>query len=114
MIDTKSKSVNFVGIENKMGMENNTQYGDVLFALLDGEFGVEFNKSDRPQCEKDEAIRLSQKICSKFMIAMIRKNLQFTFTDKFEDVFNSKAFEAIMGTSNQDEKVDKLIEFGLC
>ena len=66
------------------------------------------------ESEKDEAIRLSQKICSKFMIAMIRKNLQFTFTDKFEDVFNSKAFEAIMGTSNQDEKVDKLIEFGLC
>lgn len=114
MIDSTKKSVNFVGIENKIGMENNTQYGDVLFALLDGEFGVEFNKSDRPQNEKEEAAILSQKICSKFMISMIRKNVQFTFTDKFEDVFNSRAFEAIMGTSNQDEKVDKMIELGLC
>ena len=114
LLDEARKSINFVGIENKIGMENNTQYGDVLFALLDGEFGIEFNKSNRSQSEKEEATTLSQRICSKFMISMIRKNVQFSFTDKFEDVFNSKPFEAIMGTSNQDEKIDALIKFGLC
>lgn len=114
LIDSATNSINFVGIENKIGMEDNTQYGDVLFALLDGEFGVEFNKSNRPQSEKDEAASLSQDICKKFMISMIRKNVQFTFTDRFEDVFNSKPFETIMGSSNYDEKVDNMIKFGLC
>ena len=114
MIDSDAQSVNFLNIENKLGSVNSNQYGDVLFALLDGEFAIEFNKSDRNQSEKDTATRLSQQICSKFMIAMIRNNVQFDFTNQFQDVFNSKAFEAILGTTNYDDKIDKLIELGLC
>ena len=111
LIDEETKSINFVNVEDRLGTMNTTQYGDVLFALLDGEFAVEFDKSSRTQSEKDAAVRLSQQICSKFMIAMIRKNVKFDFTNKFQDVFNSKAFENIIGTTNND---DKLIELGLC
>ena len=114
LFDEDTQKINFINVENKLGFEETTQFGDVLFALLGGEFAVEFNKSDRPRNERDEARILSQKICSMFMISMIRKNQQFTFSNKFQDVFNSKSFEAILGTSNQDEKIDKLIKLGLC
>lgn len=112
MIDEQKQSVNFVDVADKVEKDNN-QYGDVLYALLDGEFAENFNKSNRSQKEKDIADIHSRQICSKFIVAMMKKNEKFTDSEKFLKVFNSQVFDEILGEDSQELKVNKLIELGL-
>lgn len=113
MIDTENQRINFVDIADKIEDKEITQYGDVLFALLDSNFAQTFNESDRPTSEKNDAKRYSARICSKFISAMIRKKASFSFSPDFTKVFISEPFEYVIGTHQPDKKIKKLKDLGL-
>ena len=113
MVDTKKQRINFVDIADKLEDKDTTQYGDVLFALLDSDFAQSFKESDRPKQEKDDARIYSYRICSKFLSAMIRKHATFSYSKNFTKVFVSEPFEKTLGTSLPDKKIEKLKELGL-
>lgn len=113
MIDFENNRVRFVDIADKLEEKDKTQYGDVLFALLDSDFARTFKDSDRPEKEKASAKMYSYQICSKFVSAMVRKKAKFTSSHNFTKVFVSEPFEFMLGTSRPDKKIAKLKELGL-
>ncbi len=113
MVDWENERVRFVDIADKLDDKRSRQYADVLFALLDGDYGRDFKFSDRPDNEKQQASISSKRICSKFLSTMIRKHLKFSFTPNFSKVLSSEALEATIGESNPDRKLEKLQELGL-
>ncbi len=113
MVDWNNKRINFVDIADKLEDKNAKQYGDVLFALLDADFGFNFNLSDRTQYEKDTAKRYSTQICSKFVSTMIRKHLKFGFSSNLSKILVMEPFERAIGCSKSDKKLEKLTELGL-
>jgi hypothetical protein len=112
MLDTEKQRINFVDIADKK-KDKDTQFGEVLFALLDGDFSASLRKSSRPDKEKELAHNYSKTICSKFFIAMIRKQYKFDEANNFLKVQNNPAFDAVIGGKTPDEKVDIMIKLGL-
>ncbi len=67
-----------------------TQYGEVLYALLDGPFGINFaNKFPDYDEKKKEAIKYSEIITKKFINAMASNNVNFTNGPLFEEIIKS-------------------------
>ncbi|MBE7705184.1 MAG: hypothetical protein E7Z90_05160 [Cyanobacteria bacterium SIG29] len=113
LLDTKNKSINFVDVADKLE-GNKTQFGEVLFALLDANFVQTFENSDLVSVdEKQEAYTYSKQICSKFLKAMVRKNHKFTASPYFDKVYNSKAFDGALGVKSADDKIDLMYKLGL-
>lgn len=112
MVDSNKQTINFVDA-NDARREKGIQYGDVLFALLDGDFAYSFENSNRPQWEKDEANKYSREICSKFLSSMIKKQARFTPSPKFDKVYNSKVFSQVIGETDAHKKEDLMITLGL-
>ncbi len=112
MIDTENQTINFVDANDRRE-EKGMQYGDVLFALLDGDFAKTYEMSDRPENEKEEVREYSSQICSKFLIAMSKKQAQFSPSEKFLKVYNSSTFEGVIGESDPVKKEDLMITLGL-
>jgi hypothetical protein len=112
MVDSDKQTINFVDANDRR-REKGIQYGDVLFALLDGDFAHSFNASNRPQSEKDEASKYSREICSKFLSSRIRKQAKFTPSEKFDKVYNSEIFNQAIGETDPDKKEDLMITLGL-
>ena len=112
MMDEENQRINFVDIADKKN-DKKTQFGDVLFALLDGDFSASLRNSSRPDKEKDLSQDYSKKIISKFFIAMIRKQYRFNEDNNFLKVQNNPAFDAVVGGKTPEEKVDIMIELGL-
>lgn len=113
MIDEKNERINFVDIADKLDDKKNTQYADVLFALLDSNFAQTFSNSSASDHDKYLAELYSRQICSKFVSTMIRKRASFTESSKFTKIFNNKDFEEVIGESIYDKKVQRLKELGL-
>lgn len=110
MLDMKNKQINFVDIADKFD-KNKTQYGEVLYALLDAEFAENFNTSNRK--EKDEADIISAEIFSKFICAMKRKKYHFTDGVFFNKVLSMLAFTKFLDVKTKEEALEKLTELGL-
>lgn len=113
MLDSKNGSINFVDIADKLDDKSFRQYGDVLFALLDGHFATNFNSSDRPEKEKELANKLSTQICSKYLSSMIKKRAKFSYNSNFDNITNTVAFEKVVGERTQEKKLEKLRIIGL-
>lgn len=113
MVDWNNKRINFVDIADKLEEKNAKQYGDVLFALLDADFGFNFNLSDRAKSEKDVAKLYSMQICSKFLSSMIRKHVKFDFSSNLSKLLVMQPFEQAIGFTRTDKKLEKLQELGL-
>lgn len=113
LLDSKNMSINFVDVADKLE-ENKTQFGEVLFALLDANYAKTFESSDLvSDDEKQQAYAYSKEICSKFLKAMVRKNHKFTASPYFDKVYNSKAFDGALGVKSADEKIDLMYKLGL-
>lgn len=80
MIDTEEQRINFVDVNDNNNEPETYQFGDILFALLDGAFAMIFNKSTAPQEDKDTAQILSQQIIDKYMTAMKECSVKFEET----------------------------------
>ena len=113
MVDWNNKRINFVDIADKLEDKNVKQYGDVLFALLDSDFGFNFSSTNRPKSEKDEAKLYSTQICGKFLSSMIRKHVKFDFSSNLSKVVTMESFERAIGSTRIDNKLEKLQELGL-
>ena len=91
LLDESNKRINFVDISDK-DEDKNTQYGEVLYALLGASFAERFLDSDRSTAEKTKAKDLSQIIIKKFITAMNEKNARFSPTYNFYSLANTTAF----------------------
>lgn len=110
MYDAKAQQVNFVDIADKV-KDDKTQYANVLFSLLDAEYAINFNTSDRP--EKEEVNSLSAEICSKFISSMKKKNYYFSDSIYLEKITGMPAFQNVLCAKNKAEALEKLTEMGL-
>ena len=113
MIDSAEKRVNFVDIADKLDDKSTTQYGDVLYALLDADFAENFKNSTRSDIEKRDAKIYSFLICSKFTAAMQEKKVKFSPSQNFTKVFTSDAFDYLLASTHEINKIKRLKELGL-
>lgn len=104
MYDVKSKQINFVDINDLKQNENN-QFGEVLYALLDGNYGIEFSKSDSDIKKKNEVEMLSSEIIKKFFNAMKKHNFKFENGIFFNILLNSTILDNVLGTSVLSDKM---------
>lgn len=107
MYDKKSKQVNFVDINDLKRSENN-QFGEVLYSLLDGNFGINFSKSDSDIKIKNEVDNLSSEIIKKFFVAMKKQNFKFENGRFFDILLNSSIMDNVLGTSVLNDKINIL------
>ncbi len=112
MLDLDKQMINFVDASDKRE-KGDIQYGDVLFALLDGDFAQAYEESDRPESEKAEIRNYSSTICSKFLVAMVKKQARFTPTEKFLKVYNSPTFDKVIAEPDKYKREDLMISLGL-
>lgn len=107
MFDKEKNHINFVDINDKIRDEN-TQFGEVLYSLLDGNFAINFSKSDCDQTIKDEANKLSNEIIRKFFAAMIQSNSKFSLGTYFNNLLESSLLDKTLGCSDKEDKINKL------
>ena len=107
MFDKEKNHINFVDINDKKRDEN-TQFGEVLYSLLDGNFAINFSKSDYDETIKDEANKLSNEIIRKFFAAMIQSNSKFSLGTYFNNLLESSLLDETLGCSDKEDKINKL------
>lgn len=112
MLDSDDKSINFVDINDKL-KGNNTQFGNVLYALLDGNFGINFAQSGYSEELQKKSQELSDKIIQKFFKAMNRAGAKFTSGKYFDKLIESNLLDKILNADSVDEKYNSLRAKGL-
>lgn len=112
MFDSKKQAINFVDISDKL-KDNNTQYGDVLYALLDGKFAINFNTSDCDIETKEIAKTLSYTIINKYVTAMKKANAKFSEGRFFTELLETNMFDSLLKSSSKEKKINRLREMGL-
>lgn len=65
MIDEENKEINIVDVKDSKDIHSNLS-GEILYALLDGDFAVNFNRSNCSVADKITASRLSNEIIYKY------------------------------------------------
>ena len=112
MFDSEKQHINFVDINDRL-RDKSTQYGDVLYALLDGKFRETFDNSDCDENIKHSAEMYSNHIIEKFFTAMKKNNAKFSDGRYFAQLINSNAFDGVLKTSSLEERVNELKDRGL-
>lgn len=112
MFDRKKQAINFVDINDKL-KDNNTQYGDVLYALLDGKFAINFNASDCDIETKETAKTLSYTIINKYVTAMKKANAKFSEGKFFTELLETDMLNNLLKSPSKEKKMTRLREMGL-
>ena len=112
MFDSKKQAINFVDISDKL-KDNNTQYGDVLYALLDGKFAINFNTSDCDIETKEIAKTLSYTIINKYVTAMKKANAKFSEGKFFTELLETDMLNNLLKSPSKEKKMTRLREMGL-
>ena len=112
MFNTDKQRINFVDINDKL-KGNNTQFGNVLFALLDGHFGINFAESDYSEELQNKSQELSDKIIQKFIKAMDKAGTKFTNGTYFDKLVQSSLLDNTLAANSIDEKYKALKAKGL-
>ena len=112
LIDEDRKSINFVDIIDRYNKES-TQFGEVLFALLDGMFAINLEKNPSFTDEKIESALYSDKIISKYLKAMKKANVTFNEGKYFNKILSSKLLDRVLNAKSTDEKLQRLKGLGL-
>lgn len=84
MIDEENKRVNFVDVNDSNSEPNTIQLSDILYALLDGSFAINFNKSDASKFDKMQATKSSMEIVYKFQEAIKSCGLRFDKSTEYQ------------------------------
>lgn len=112
LINTKNNTINFVDIIDKI-KTNNTQYGEVLYSLLDGPFEMHIINGDFGINQSEDEIKNIDEILKKFFTAMKKENVKFSNGRFFDQLINSNIFNSILKTKTAEERIIKLKEMGL-
>ena len=107
MYDKEAQQINFVDI-NYIKRNDYTQFGEVLYALLDGEFAINFSNSDSDVSAKNEASKLSSEITRKFFTAMKKINAKFSLRTYFNTLLESSLLDETLDCSDKEDKINKL------
>lgn len=112
MIDNEKKSINFVDINDRIS-SGHTQYGNVLYSLLDGEFGILFSSSDLSEEIKETSKKYSDDIALKFFRAMKKTGVKLENSDYFNKLLKSNILNNILNADTEDAKIKRLQKSGL-
>lgn len=112
MFDKEKQEINFVDINDKK-TDNNIPFGDVLYALLDGKFAINFQNADIDPLIKKEANDLSQEVIKKFFKAMTNLSVKFTEGKYFNILLDSNIMDNILKSTTREDKIKELIRLGL-
>ena len=107
MYDKETQEIHFVDI-NDIKRNDYTQFGEVLYALLDGEFAINYSNSDCDVSTKNEANKLSNEIIRKFFAAMIQSNSKFSLGTYFNNLLESSLLDETLGCTDKEDKINKL------
>ena len=107
MYDKETQEIHFVDI-NDIKKNDYTQFGEVLYALLDGEFAINYSNSDCDVSTKNEANKLSNEIIRKFFAAMIQSNSKFSLGTYFNNLLESSLLDETLGCTDKEDKINKL------
>lgn len=110
MFDTDKQEINFVDINDKY-TGSGTQYGEVLYALLDSRYGLLFESSEKTP--KKDAEKFKNKLIDKFFKAMKKENVKLTEGMYFTKLLDSTTLDSYLKTSSREEKVKKLKQLKL-
>lgn len=113
MLDDKTQSINFVDVNERIEQGQN-QYGEVLYSLLDGQFGTMFSlEKGNNKNEEDLSSQYSDEITLKFIRAMRNNNAKFTNGTYFTKLLESNLLNNILNADTVKEKTDELRRMGL-
>ena len=107
ILDTAEKKINLSGLTSDNGKKV-AQFSEVLYALLGADFAQNFEKSHRPDVEKQKAREYSDAICAKFFLAMRDCQCKFEVTDNFKELVTSSVFTRVLQTDDNKEKLLRL------
>lgn len=107
MFDSTKQHINFVDI-NDRHRDDSTQFGDVLYALLDGKFAQTLNNSDCDDAIKEKSTIFSNQIIEKFLYAMESNSVKFKGGRYFPQLLDSNALDNVLNSKNKDERVAEL------
>ncbi|MCD7779786.1 MAG: hypothetical protein LUH05_03855 [Candidatus Gastranaerophilales bacterium] len=113
MIDEDKQEIHFVDINDKHnGCKE--QYAEILYLLLDSDFGINFNKNSTDICSKNESDELSKVIIQKFFKAMNKQNVKFDIDGATLAVMISmNMLNSVLKSNTKEEKFEELKEMNL-
>ncbi len=107
MLDIETKSINFIDI-NDLNVHNKNPYGDILFALLGGDFALNILNSDCSENIKNTAINYSNSIINKYFSAMKKNNKKFEVQGLFTKLLDTNILDSVLKTNSREERIVEL------
>lgn len=112
LIDKENKRINFVDI-NDLNTKNKNPYGDVLFALLGGYFGINFLSSDTDPELKNTAREYSYDIINKYFNSMAKYGKKFDDNSYFKSLLDSDILNGVLNCESRDSRLNGLRKINL-
>ena len=112
MLDSSKQEIHFVDINDKLSDDSN-QYSKVLFSLLDGFFGLNFNNQVENSEEVNKSNELLKEVSKKYFSAMKNANAKFTNDKALQELIHSKSFYIETPDETPEEKLTLLKAKGL-
>lgn len=112
MLDNSKQEIHFVDINDKFDGESN-QYSKVLFSLLDGFFGLNFNNEVEDLETVEKSNNLSKEVSEKYFAAMKKFNAKFCNDKVLQELVQSKSFYIESPDETPEEKLTLLKAKGL-
>ncbi|MBQ9245841.1 hypothetical protein IJ182_06200 [bacterium] len=123
LFDSKHQQFNFIDVNDAKKDESN-QYGEVLYALLDGKYAQHFKAVKqqeavqampifRPYAEYFEADSNSNKIIEKYFASMQTKGKKFTQGKYFNRLLASDSLDKVLGSKTVQGKLESLQKMDL-
>lgn len=111
MIDTDKQQINFIDINDKLNRTSN-QHAEVLFSILDSQFGSNFRANAEASKEKAEAEKAAKTIVDKYFTAMKNNNAKFS-GDFIHVLLESHLLDGNVKGDTIEEKLEYLRENNL-
>lgn len=112
MLDNSKQEIHFVDINDKLNGEGN-QYSKVLFSLMDGFFGLNFNEEVEDIETVKKSNNLSKEVSEKYFNAMKKSNVKFCNDKALQQLIESKSFYIETSDETPEEKITLLKAKGL-
>lgn len=113
LFDEANQSINFVDIQD-FYKRNESQFGNILYALLDTTFYLSLKKENPPELAAIEASKsYVEDILPKFIKSMKDAKVKFGYTDMFIKLLKSDLFDKALCTMSKDARDDELRRRGV-
>lgn len=112
MYDKDKQEIHFVDVEDKLN-ENNNQYAEMLFCLLDSEYADKYMLEAEESKEKEEVKQFTEEIVNKFFEAMFNNGSKFEDSSIFNILIESEILDRNISGKTSEEKIESLKSMGL-